>query len=197
MRRLGKGSFTLTTQEVPKSLLYKVNSWCRKGACVPLTIQESRRLLRYNFKVDSNGCWLWQLYCSAKGYGILPRRMQRAMGLPSGRAHIAVYTFWKQQPKLFVCHKCDVPACGRPSHLWEGTNRDNQLDSYGKGRHVYRHSKTTKRKISEAHKGKKMTTTARLNMSRARKGVPLSSAHRRKMRTAQIARWQRRKGLIK
>jgi transposase-like protein len=37
-------------------------------------------------------------------------------------------------PGLFVCHRCDVPACYEVSHLFLGTNRDNSLDCEVKGR---------------------------------------------------------------
>ena len=36
-----------------------------------------------------------------------------------------------------VLHSCDTPACVRPSHLWQGTQKDNIQDSISKGRHRY------------------------------------------------------------
>lgn len=37
----------------------------------------------------------------------------------------------------FVLHKCDVPGCVRPDHLWTGTQAQNMGDKRAKGRQAF------------------------------------------------------------
>lgn len=74
-----------------------------------------------------SGCWLWHgRDGGTRGYGKYNGRWahrvayERAHGpIPSG---------------LFVLHRCDVPACVNPNHLWLGTAADNARDMREKGR---------------------------------------------------------------
>ncbi len=85
-----------------------------------------------NFIPEPNsGCWLWLGSVNALGYGM--------MSAPGRGAQAAYRMAWEMAngpiPKgMCVCHKCDVPSCINPQHLWLGTHIDNMADKYRKGR---------------------------------------------------------------
>ena len=73
------------------------------------------------------GCWMYQGPSKNGRYGSFGRLrahhfawMQENGPVPAGRV---------------VCHKCDVPLCVNPAHLFLGTQGDNVRDACAKGRH--------------------------------------------------------------
>jgi len=88
----------------------------------------------------NSGCWLWEgRPQGSNGYG----RMK--VGGHSVPAHRYAYEIHKGQVPvgMQVCHRCDVPLCVNPDHLFLGTGRDNKQDCVAKDRHIYgaRHSR--------------------------------------------------------
>lgn len=45
---------------------------------------------------------------------------------------------------MCILHRCDVPACVNPDHLFLGTLQDNSLDMHAKGRHVVKNRRPTR-----------------------------------------------------
>lgn len=84
---------------------------------------------------ESGECWEWNAHRNIKGYGLFADFTPQYGGKTQG-AHRWAWIFTRGEigGGLFVCHKCDNPGCVNPAHLFLGTNSDNQLDSYRKGR---------------------------------------------------------------
>lgn len=88
---------------------------------------------RFWSKVDRRGddeCWLWTASTRGIGYGLFSVLYQ------SFGAHRIAYTITHGDipSGLCVCHRCDVPRCVNPAHLFLGTHADNRRDCQEKGR---------------------------------------------------------------
>ena len=85
---------------------------------------------RFWSKVDKGVCWLWQGSSDRGGYGRfkLKRKMRKA--------HRVAWelTYGPIPAGMCVLHRCDVPACVYPAHLWIGTVAENNADCRIKGR---------------------------------------------------------------
>lgn len=80
--------------------------------------------------IPESGCWFWMGSTNRQGYGRIHFDGYRWL------AHRLSYTLFKGeiQEGLSVLHRCDIPACVRPEHLWLGTRADNAKDRETKRR---------------------------------------------------------------
>ena len=98
-----------------------------------------------NFKVDDEGCFIWQKGKDTGGYGRI-----KINGKSKTVHRVAYETLVGEIPKgLHVLHTCDKRACLNPDHLFLGTNNDNVQDMVKKNRQKGPTKFPTQRKFSE------------------------------------------------
>lgn len=89
--------------------------------------------VRFWRKVDKSGeCWIWTGARAPPPWDYGKFRLD-------GRAVDAHRVSWEFSygpipDGLWVLHRCDVPGCVRPEHLFLGTAQDNSRDMMRKGR---------------------------------------------------------------
>lgn len=108
-----------------------------------LTIEQ--RFERSYMPEPNSGCWLWTEEISGSwGYGRFHLSGIRV------QAHRFSYemNFGKIPEGLVVCHRCDVPVCVNPDHLFIVTQKDNMRDRQAKGKYA----------TAEKHHAAKLTT---------------------------------------
>lgn len=79
-----------------------------------------------------SGCWIWTA-CMVGEYG------RFYVSPPENRLNLAHRASWRMYKGIIpsemdVLHRCDVPACVNPDHLFLGTALDNIHDRMSKGR---------------------------------------------------------------
>jgi hypothetical protein len=102
---------------------------------------------RFEKKVDMQPgkCWEWRGSLIKDGYGRFWAGRRLLL------AHRVAYFIANKQitPGKLILHECDNPSCCNPTHLFEGTQRDNVYDCIRKHRRA--------RLMGESHGRSKFT----------------------------------------
>lgn len=78
----------------------------------------------------TESCWIWLGKTASHGHAHWRTRKYRDY------AHRWSYRLFVGEipAGAFICHKCDVPNCVNPAHLYAGTHADNMRDMRERGR---------------------------------------------------------------
>ena len=105
--------------------------WQRTGLTTKKPVGTTEeRLLENIRKRKKTGCWLWTGQRKRHGYGVIK------IGGIETKTHRAMWEVVNGPipDGLCVLHRCDVPPCCNPEHLFLGTQGDNVRDCCKKGR---------------------------------------------------------------
>lgn len=76
-------------------------------------------------------CWLWRGARNNGGYGQLAFEGKTVL---AHRLALALFVEPSPGPEYLALHKCDVPSCVNPRHLYWGTQLQNSRDMISRGR---------------------------------------------------------------
>lgn len=86
-------------------------------------------------KRDPQSCWEWRGRRDPTGYGRFNCGDKRHI---ASRVSLSLSLGREIAPGVFACHHCDNPPCVNPAHLFEGSPKENAMDSINKGRARYK-----------------------------------------------------------
>lgn len=92
------------------------------------------KVLNGSIPEPNSGCWLWDHSYNPRGLGYGRLFDGRNRGWRTAH-RVSWEVFRGPIPDgMHVLHKCDVPICVNPNHLFLGTQADNNRDMFSKGR---------------------------------------------------------------
>jgi hypothetical protein len=127
-------------------------------------------------------CWLWTGTKNERGYGFTTYTDGR-----NAKAHRVAWelTNGPIPEGLWVLHRCDVPSCVRPDHLFLGDAKENTRDMHAKGR--ARNGNERKTHCPAGHEYTKENTV----ISDRKRSCRACKSHRQKLTGAAYSRQYR------
>lgn len=111
-------------------------------------VQDLKKRFERFISPRDDGCLIWVGNCDTGGYGMIK------IAGKTYKAHRAFWEFMKNEKipdGLDALHKCDVPSCVNPDHIFLGTVADNMRDMREKGRaNILRGEANSNSKLKEA-----------------------------------------------
>ena len=102
---------------------------------MPILEPTKVKFYRHTQLPNENGCMLWKGALASKkwpdGYGKI--RIKGGKQIAAHRFSYEIHN-GKIPEGMYVCHRCDIPRCVAPEHLFLGTHSDNMKDKHAKKR---------------------------------------------------------------
>lgn len=96
----------------------------------------TERIMEKVYPEPNCGCWLWTGQHTDTGYARISVKEGPGRFRPKRVSRVIYELFIGPIPVgLYVLHRCDMPCCVNPDHLFLGTQKDNISDMMRKGRH--------------------------------------------------------------
>lgn len=116
----------------------------------PKPIGVAALLERNSITEPNSGCYLWTGWLHRNGYASLRLSYK-------GKNQMAHRLTWEVcngpvPDGMEVCHRCDMPSCVNPDHLFLGTHRDNMVDCARKERNAPKLTADAVRMIRQSDK---------------------------------------------
>lgn len=100
-------------------------------------VEEGNAAERFHkkYEINESGCWIWTAGTRTNGKGVPYPRHWTDDGKSIGAHRFSFeLVHGAIQKSMYVCHKCDIPLCVNPDHLFVGTHHDNMKDMVTKKR---------------------------------------------------------------